>query len=603
MELRPYQQECVQIVNNFIDKDEPVSGLIVMATGLGKTATFANFKRAGRTLILSHRDELVHQPEKYYDCTFGVEKAEKHADREEVVSASVQSLCKDSRLHRYSPDDFHTIIIDEAHHAAASSYRKILDYFSGARIVIGVTATPKRGDKVRLDNIFDNIIFVRDLRWGIENGYLSRIRCERVYGDFSLDKIKLTAGDYNQKQLEQKMTDAKVISTAAKAYMEKLKDRHTLIYCVSIKACELLKNTICDLLPEEEQDKIAVLSGKTDLERRKQILEEFSSGKIMCIINCMVLTEGTDLPICDAVMNLRPTRNDSLYQQMVGRGTRVYEGKDYCLVVDVVPDENAPTRNLCTAPTLFGIDPKQLSEKQVNSLTDEYDLLDLCDCLAEVCIDLAKEIELKVEAFNAFVEERENVIKENAEAGFKQIAEKYTSLLKENIDEDVDFDNLYYTTQPDESKYYRITPSFEEEICISKPNILGDSIVNFHLNWPYPIGNSNSFRFAAEMKLEEAILLIRNYCELLPDYCRASWDKDRRKEWESCQMTEKQKAKVLSSFSRYGISRESVDDLNKMEVSSLIDLQKDLQQKKRFIKNHKVTKNTQQKTIEKMQAS
>ena len=117
MRLRDYQQECVDLINS----KEAGRYLIVMATGLGKTAVASHIKRRGRLLFLSNRDELVRQPEKYYDCSFGVEKAGEHASAEEVVSASVQTLCKDNRLKRWKPDTFHTIIIDEAHHAAAES--------------------------------------------------------------------------------------------------------------------------------------------------------------------------------------------------------------------------------------------------------------------------------------------------------------------------------------------------------------------------------------------------------------------------------------------------------------------------------------------------
>lgn len=148
-----------------------------MATGLGKTVTFANIPRRGRNLILSHREELVRQPMKYYDCSYGVERAGEHSHGEEVVSASVQTLVR--RLDKFSPDAFDTIIVDEAHHAAANTYRKILDYFK-PRLTLGFTATPNRGDKVRLDTVFSDIIFARDLRFGIQNGYLCDIYCMRV---------------------------------------------------------------------------------------------------------------------------------------------------------------------------------------------------------------------------------------------------------------------------------------------------------------------------------------------------------------------------------------------------------------------------------------
>ena len=180
--LRDYQQECV----NIIDSLEGGSHLVVCATALGKTVTFSHIKRKGRVLILSHRDELVHQPEKYYDCSFGVEQAKEHSNGEEVVSASVQSLIR--RLNKFSPDDFDMIITDEAHHAAAPSYKKIYDYFN-PRIHIGFTATPNRGDNVRLDDVFEDIIYEKDLKWGIKNKYLTDINCLQVDIGFDLSKV------------------------------------------------------------------------------------------------------------------------------------------------------------------------------------------------------------------------------------------------------------------------------------------------------------------------------------------------------------------------------------------------------------------------------
>ena len=159
MELRPYQRECIETIK----AQAPGAYLAQMATGLGKTVTFANIPRHGeRMLILSHREELVEQPRKYFDCTYGIERASSRSHGEEVVSASVQSLVR--RLDRFRPDDFRLIICDEAHHAAARTYRAIFDYFRPEKL-IGFTATPTRGDKVRLDTVFQDIIFQRDLRW------------------------------------------------------------------------------------------------------------------------------------------------------------------------------------------------------------------------------------------------------------------------------------------------------------------------------------------------------------------------------------------------------------------------------------------------------
>lgn len=194
--LRDYQEECIEeIVRRGAGRH-----LVHMATGLGKTVTFSSIPRTGRTLILSHRMELVEQPRKYYDCSFGVEAAERYATDEEVVSASVQTLRLDKRLHRFSPGEFDTIITDEAHHAVADSYRKIYDYFK-PRVHIGFSATPNRGDKVRLDGVFDDIIFSRSLVWGIEEGWLCDIDAKRVEMDCDLSRMELVARDYKQSAL------------------------------------------------------------------------------------------------------------------------------------------------------------------------------------------------------------------------------------------------------------------------------------------------------------------------------------------------------------------------------------------------------------------
>lgn len=158
LQYRPYQEECLDA----IESAGAGKHLIALATGLGKTVIFTGIPNRGRTLILSHRDELVRQPEKYYKgrgISFGIEKADEHANGEDIVSASIQSLSQDTRLNSYAADTFDTVIVDEAHHAAAPTYRKVLDHFSGATRILGFTATPKRGDDIGLSCVFDDIIF------------------------------------------------------------------------------------------------------------------------------------------------------------------------------------------------------------------------------------------------------------------------------------------------------------------------------------------------------------------------------------------------------------------------------------------------------------
>ena len=199
-----------------------------MATGLGKTVTFANIPRSGRMLILSHREELVRQPLKYFQCSTGVEMAAESSHGEEIVSASVQSIAR--RLQRFSPADFETIIVDEAHHAAAATYKRILGHFAPKK-VLGFTATPNRADKARLNDVFDEIIFKRDLRWGIEHWYLCDIHCLRVDIGYDLSAVHTHMGDYAPGELAEAMDGT--ADAIAEAYRDYAKGA-TLIFAVNV---------------------------------------------------------------------------------------------------------------------------------------------------------------------------------------------------------------------------------------------------------------------------------------------------------------------------------------------------------------------------------
>ena len=333
MELRPYQAECIET----IEAQPPGAFLAQMATGLGKTVTFANIPRHGeRMLILSHREELVEQPRKYFNCSYGIERAQQHSHGEEVVSASIQTLAR--RLSDFDPEDFRLIICDEAHHAAASTYRKIFDYFRPEKL-IGFTATPNRGDKVRLDTVFSKIIFQRDLRWGVKNGYLCDIHCRRVDIGFDITAVHTRRGDYAPGELDQAMDGT--ADAIAQAYRD-MAVGATLIFAVSVHQAEEIAKRIQGAV---------VVTGET--KNRSAIIDAFTAGEIPCIVNCMVFTEGTDIPRVETVIVARPTQSESLYAQMVGRGLRLYPGKQRLELIDCVGITGKAS--LCTAPSLLGI--------------------------------------------------------------------------------------------------------------------------------------------------------------------------------------------------------------------------------------------------------
>ena len=342
MQLRDYQQECIDI----IEQKPPGAYLVQMATGLGKTKTFTHLPRHGRVLILSHREELVKQPLKEYDCKTGVEMAKEHADPDaEVVSASVMSMAK--RLDRFNPYDFDTIICDECHHAAARTYRSIFDYFE-PRMLLGFTATPNRGDKARLDNVFQEIIFQRDLRWGIKNGYLCDIHCLRVDIGYDLSAVHTRHGDYAPGELDEAMDGT--ADAVAEAY-QKHAVGATLVFAVSIHQAEEIAKRIPGAV---------VMTGKT--ENRADIIRRFTNREIPCLVNVMVFTEGTDMPLVETVIIARPTQSESLYAQMVGRGLRLYPGKEKLTLIDCVGVTKGAS--LRTAPSLLGIDLSNVPNKK-----------------------------------------------------------------------------------------------------------------------------------------------------------------------------------------------------------------------------------------------
>lgn len=360
MQLRDYQKECLDIIDNL----EPGSYLIQMATGCGKTATFTNIKRKGRVLVLAHREELVTQPIKYYDCPVGIEMASNNSNGEPVVIASIMSLTH--RLEKFKPDEFDMIIIDEAHHAAANSYKKIIQYFK-PRLLLGFTATPNRGDSVRLDDVFSKIIFQRDLVWAIKSKYLTDIHCLRVNIGYDISKVARRMGDFATGELESVMNTDMLNGAISEAYQKHAKGQ-TLIFAVSVEHAQ----AIAEMIP-------GAVAVTANTKNRDELIKKFTNREIPVLVNCMIFTEGTDMPLVETVMIARPTSNSSLYTQMVGRGLRLSPGKEKLILIDLVGTTGKAS--LMTAPSLLGIDLNTVPANKQEEI--EGDLFDLPDIIQE----------------------------------------------------------------------------------------------------------------------------------------------------------------------------------------------------------------------------
>ena len=333
-ELRPYQQQARDRIHAEWDAGHTRT-LLVLPTGTGKTIVFASVAadqvRAGdRVLILAHRGELLEQAADKLQRSTGLVSAVEKAESTcldswfRVVVGSVQTLQRTARLERFPQDYFGTIIIDEAHHAITDGYRRILDYFSGAR-VLGVTATPDRGDMRNLGEVFDSLAFEYKLTDAIKEGYLCKIMAQTIPLQLDITSVTMSGGDYAVGDL----------GTALDPYLERIaaemarrcKSRKTVVFLPLIKTSQKFR----DLL-NTYGFRAAEVNGQSD--DRRQVLADFDAGKYNVLCNSMLLTEGWDCPSVDCVVVLRPTKVRSLYSQMVGRGTRLSPGKTDLLLLD-----------------------------------------------------------------------------------------------------------------------------------------------------------------------------------------------------------------------------------------------------------------------------
>lgn len=333
-ELRPYQQQARERIHAEWENGH-IRTLLVLPTGTGKTIVFASVAadqvRAGdRVLILAHRGELLEQAADKLQRSTGLVSAVEKADATclntwfRVVVGSVQTLQRTARLERFPHDYFGTIIIDEAHHAITDGYRRILDYFGSAK-VLGVTATPDRGDMRNLGEVFDSLAFEYKLTDAIKEGYLCRIMAQTIPLKLDISSVTMSGGDYAVGDL----------GTALDPYLEQIaaemaqrcKGRKTVVFLPLIKTSQKFR----DLLNSHGFRAAEVNGQSTD---RKKVLADFDAGKYNVLCNSMLLTEGWDCPSVDCVVVLRPTKVRSLYSQMVGRGTRLSPGKSDLLLLD-----------------------------------------------------------------------------------------------------------------------------------------------------------------------------------------------------------------------------------------------------------------------------
>ncbi len=330
-ELRPYQRECVDAV---LAKFREYRRLLtVVPTAGGKTvifSTLADRLQPVRTLILAHREELLAQAADKLHRATGIvaetERAESHASLDApVVVASVQTLMREKRLGVWPPDHFGLVVVDEAHHVLADSYQRVLAHFHDHAKVLGVTATPDRGDQKNLGTYFEEVAFEIGLQDLIHQGYLSRIAVRTIPVRIDLGSVRTTAGDYNDADLGDAIEP--VLREIVASLRVAIGTRKTLVFLPLVRTS---RNFV--KLCVEAGFAAAHIDGESV--DRRELLARFAAGEFQILSNSMLLTEGFDEPSIECVICLRPTKVRALYAQIVGRGTRLHAGKENLLVLD-----------------------------------------------------------------------------------------------------------------------------------------------------------------------------------------------------------------------------------------------------------------------------
>ncbi|MDA8227361.1 MAG: DEAD/DEAH box helicase [Desulfitobacterium hafniense] len=367
MNLRPYQQEAkAAVLNQWANNI--LKTLLVLVTGGGKTIVFSKIaeecvKNGERVLILAHRGELLDQAaDKMMKATglgCAVEKAENSCldSWYRVVVGSVQTLMREKRLMQFSSDYFDTIIVDEAHHCLSDGYQRVLNYFNNAK-VLGVTATPDRGDMRNLGQYFETLAYEYTLPKAIKEGYLCPIKAQTIPLQLDLTGVGTQAGDYKTADLGSALDPYlyQIADEMAKCCM----DRKTVVFLPLIKTSQKFRDIL-----ESKGFSAAEVNGTS--EDRAEILKDFESGKYNVLCNSMLLTEGWDCPAVDCIVVLRPTKIRSLYVQMVGRGTRLFEGKEYLLLLDFLWHTEKlelchPAHLICSSPEVAQIMTENIEE-------------------------------------------------------------------------------------------------------------------------------------------------------------------------------------------------------------------------------------------------
>lgn len=355
LKLRDYQDEALRAIVREA-KQGVRKQLVVLPTGAGKTILAAALSQvsSGKVLMLVHRDELAEQSVEKFGYAWpseqiGVVKGARDEHDKRIVVGSIQTLQHKRRRERLNPSEFSLVICDEAHHAPSRQWTKVLEYLGllpeadPGRLLLGITATPMRGDGIGLGHVFEKVVYRRTITDLVRAGYLADIKGIRVRTSVDLSKVKVRMGDFQAKDLSLAVDTPRRNELIVKAYRDYGEQRKAVVFTVDVDHARHIAEAFRDAGYRADW-----ISGKLSLEERRARLKRFRDGELDVLANCQVLVEGWDEPSVGALIMARPTKSSSFYIQAVGRGLRPYPGKDYCVVIDM----SDSVHDLCSIATL-----------------------------------------------------------------------------------------------------------------------------------------------------------------------------------------------------------------------------------------------------------
>ncbi|KAF8640629.1 hypothetical protein AX17_000289 [Amanita inopinata Kibby_2008] len=390
--LRPYQNQCLDTCIDTLASGVTRIG-VSLPTGSGKTTVFVSLlsrisppsanPTAVRSLIVVNSVELARQSAErvaslFPHWTVEIEQGSKYkaSGLADVTIATYQTLLSNDRISKFDPNTIKAVIVDEAHHAAAPSYRKLLAHFDQNihspnpefmpsiikhKIpIIGFSATFSRHDGLALGSVFERIVYHRDFLEMIKENWLCNVRFTSVKANINLKSVTVNSrtGDFNPSSLAQVVNTETINDLIVRTWIDRASTRRsTLVFCVNVRHVVALTQ----MFRKYGIDARYVYSG-TPTSERKALIATFKAGDFPVLLNCAILTEGADIPNIDCVVVARPTRSRNVFAQMIGRGMRLSKETDKadCRIIDFV-DSMTRASGIVSTPTLFGLDPRELT--------------------------------------------------------------------------------------------------------------------------------------------------------------------------------------------------------------------------------------------------